>query len=484
MKIVFVYSLTGYFSIEQPFHSFAQIPYGISFVSTLCQKKGYDTSIYVCVDHKKSINNFIDFIKLKKPDILAVTAVSSQYEFIKKITFLAKKTIPTIRTIIGGVHVTLNPEETTSESCFDALCIGEGENAIFDFLHYNSPDINKHNISNLWIKNSGASDFTKHPQGQFIQNIDNLPLIDRSLWDQWIKDKNDMHSILVGRGCPHKCTYCSNHILCKTGTGKYVRFRSPSNVIKEIIYIRQRYPSVSKIHLEIETLSVNLVYAKQLCIAITAFNNKLDAPLSFSTNLSLNKKLINDNDILPLFKSAGIDTINIGLESGSIKIREQVLKRPKYTNEEIIALCNDAALIGLNICLFAMIGLPGETYDDYKKTVECIRKCNPDNVYFGIYYPYQGTELYDISKNSGHLDNQIKNQEMERKITVLNLPGFTKNQIRREYILFPFKIYYGRKNIIKISKEMICAYIDTGTTLTKVHREWKKIKSIRNNQKS
>lgn len=65
-------------------------------------------------------------------------------------------------------------------------------------------------------------------------------------------------SILVARGCPYKCTYCSNHALQLLSDGKLVRYRSPGDMNEGIEEVRRLYPDLRDIYLEVETIGASM----------------------------------------------------------------------------------------------------------------------------------------------------------------------------------------------------------------------------------
>ncbi len=147
-------------------------------------------------------------------------------------------------------------------------------------------------------------------------------------------------------------------------------------------------------------------------------------------------------------KKANFDYVNIGLESGSEKVRKTVLKR-NYANKDLLDVVNLAKKHGLKVSLYIMVGIPGETLEDFNETIKITRLCLPDYYELFIFYPYLGTELCRVTKQSGLLGQSLR-EEKERSRATLDLPGFTKKQILSNYIWFEHHIYKGQKPLIQI----------------------------------
>ncbi len=456
MNISCVYTVEDYVSIEKPLHSFESIPFGIAFIATSLKHANFDTQILVATPGADYYNLLEQHIQKHAPKLICLTAVASQYPTIREIAKSIRQIDSSINIIIGGHHTSLNPSEVISEDCFDALCIGEGEQAVVEYAsQINSGKNTPSNINNLWIKNSDNNNIEKNDRHPFVQDLDNLPYIDRSMWANLIDDKSRMASILLGRGCPNKCTYCSNHALAKLSEGKYVRFRSPENVIKELKQLIQDYPEITKVYLEVETLSINLKYVDDLCAQLEKFNAGLQNPPKYGVNLTMRKKLLESDEFLPKLKAANFEFINIGLESGSERVRREILKRPQYDNQSLINFCNLAKKAGIEANLFVLVGIPGETLSDFKETIACTRECNPQHVHLSIFYPYPGTDLFNVAKEMGVLQANTLKPGFERRTANLDLPGFSKKQIQREFLLFYYNVYKGRLPFYKIASRVI-----------------------------
>lgn len=449
MNICCIYSVEDYVTAEKPLPFPAQIPYGISYIATSLKQAGYNPHIVVFNPETDIYDTVKQIIDKYHPNLFCLTSVTSQYPIIVQIAKTIKLLDESLFVILGGPHATLNPDEAIKEPSFNAICIGEGEKAIVQLASQIDKKTSISNIKNLWVKNE-MNIVEKNDTESFIQDLDNIPFIDRELWYGWIANRDRTSSVLVGRGCPNKCSYCSNHSLAKISKGKYVRFRSPENIINEVNEIVGTRRSAQNIYLEAESLSINLKYTFELCDKLEQFNSRLPKPIYFSTNLSITKNVIGNEELFKRLKKANFKYLNIGLESGCERIRSEILRRPKYSNEDIIKFCKLARENDIDINLFVMIGIPGETISDFKQTITCVRECSPQYVYLSIFYPYPGTDLYFASKNMGLFNKNIINPISERKKARLDLPHLGKKQIQREYYLFYYKVFKGKKPIYKV----------------------------------
>ncbi|MGB9177098.1 MAG: radical SAM protein [Methanoregula sp.] len=442
MHIGCVYSVSNFSSKNKPLASQELIPFGISLIATVLKDHNYEPHIIVFTPRmniKKIVQEFIDKYH---PVLFCLTATSSQFELMKIVATEIKRIDNNIFTVLGGAHASLNPEETIQYGDFDALCVGEGEKAILELAHYLEMQKKPGSIPNLWIKNTESGFIEKNPRENFIEDLDSLPFLDRTLWYNWIDDLDLRPSVLIGRGCPNKCTFCSNHALSKVTTGTYVRFRSPENIVKEITEMVKKNPNIHSIYLEIETLSVNVPYAYDLFTSLEKFNENRGIPIEFGVNVSPVKKIIENEDFFIRLKRANFTSINIGLESGSERVRKEILRRPSYKNDDIVNFCKLARKYNIKVMLNLLVGIPGETKKEYYETIACARKCEPNSIQMSIFEPYPGTDLYTFCIEHGLFSPE--NREIlksNRSRAYMDLPGFSKFAIQREYYLFSYRVW-------------------------------------------
>jgi radical SAM superfamily enzyme YgiQ (UPF0313 family) len=437
MKILFIYTIQGY-PIPRKAMMGQLMHVGISYISSLLKSHGHQTELLVLNQYSRNREikqNLIQF----QPDLICFTAVVTEYPLVLRIARFLKKSFPSIYLLIGGIHATLNPQ-IAFRGPFDAVCIGEGEYPTLELVEQLEVGKKPSKIKNIWFKTKNGIE--KNPPREFIQNLDQLPFPDLEMWDQWISPDSPQKVSLLARGCPFNCPYCCNHALKQVTAGKYVRFRSTESILQEIKELVIKFPKTKSIRFVVETIGADMDFTLNLCSELEKFNKKLQRPLVFEANL----RITPNTDFKSLFralKKANFGTVNIGLESGSERIRENILKR-NYSNTDMIHAIGLAKKFGIRTLTFNLIGLPGETLADFKETIACNRRSLPDDVLLSIFFPYPGTKLYNLCKENGLLTHKLDGN-LERLRAVLDIKEFSKKQVNREFDWFHYNVYRGHK---------------------------------------
>jgi len=463
LKVLFVYTMADTPPApKKPLESWDEIQTGISYISSFLKASGHFTKLVVLRHTNFEIEidrNLEEYL----PDMICFTAVATEYLFISKVAYYMRKKIPDVYMIIGGPHATLQPQEVI-KGPFDALCVGEGEYPVRELASTLQRGEEPYRIHNLWIKKSNSIE--KNETRSFMQELGELPFPDRDMWRPWVEN-NSHHVILIGRGCPYNCTYCSNHILAKISEGKYTRFRSLQNVMEEIRFICEEFSDVSQIYFEVETITANQKWSFELCNLLENFNASRDKPLMFGTNVRiLQRKSL--KQLFDAFAKAGFSSINMGIESGSESVRRKVLNR-KESNLDLVRACDEAREAGLKINAYNLIGLPGETPNDFRETIDINRRCLPERNFLSIFYPYPGTELYRVCVERG-LNVKSDQEIMERFKPVLGLPEFPNRKVSHFFRWFEWYVYRGKKPSLGILFNVFFKTLKAHPNLLRIYR--------------
>ena len=324
--------------------------------------------------------------------------------------------------IHGGVHPTINPNEVISFDGVDVLCRGEGEEALLEFCDSIEKGLNIDNIKNLWIKKKNGV-VIKNALRPLMENLDEIPYPDYDLFNYPdLTDAKSMKRLVVmaSRGCPYQCTYCCNHYI-KTlypNRQKYVRFKSVDRLIDEIKFGLEKYPFLEKVRFFDDTLTLNKKWFAEFVVKYKSIINMPYACNDRANHIGY--------EVAAGLKESGCELVELGIESGNEKIRNEIMRR-NMSEKQIIYAYNVLRKCDIKTTAFNIFGVPYETGKTMLETVKLNARANPDNFVNAYFYPFKGTVLYDIC--------QTKKLSLNKKLSsffegpVIKLYSVSENQI-------------------------------------------------------
>ncbi|MBW2993395.1 B12-binding domain-containing radical SAM protein [Candidatus Woesearchaeota archaeon] len=372
-------------------------PLGILYVAACLEKENFDIEVIDSNFDESAVNIAKKALSLK-PEIIGLGSTTPQFIHALNIASEIKKT-SNIPIILGGVHPTILPQEVLRNNCVDFAVIGEGEETFPELcmaLMNNKPLTNIHGIG---YKDKDKIIFTK-PR-ELITDLNSLPFPARHLLPSkwyfapprirgvWTKSTA---TIMASRGCPYRCIYCSSHLMF----GRRVRFRTPENIIKELKHLREKY-KIDSVWFADDTFTLNPEWVTKFCNLLKQQKWK-----NFKWAAQARVNTVSYN-LLKLMKSAGCVQLDFGVESGSPRILK-ILKKD-ITPEKVIEAFRISKKAKLLRFASFMIGIPGETEKDLEQTEKLALRIKPDYTDFLYTVPYPGTELFDLAKKHGVLDN-------------------------------------------------------------------------------
>ncbi|MEK6808878.1 MAG: radical SAM protein [Nanoarchaeota archaeon] len=425
MNILFLYPTTPP-KIFPP--SFSQ---GIGYLSSSLKSVGHKTDLYLCWEYneddiKKKLKEF-------KPDIIAANAVSDQFILAQKLIeyFVKKAEIPVV---LGGVHSIIAPESAIKTEGILGICVGEAEESFVEFCNKYEKGDDWTKVRNFWfkIKKDDKEEIIRNPMRAFLQDLDTLPFPDRELFEPYLDFSNEL-AFMTSRGCPYECTYCINHTLMKIqkDLGKFVRYRSIPNVMKEIKYAVDRYKP-KRLIFDDDTFTLNPKHVREFADAYSK-----EVKLPFVCNIRV--ETVNEGVFADL-KRAGCTEVKAGIESGNEKLRIDILKR-RMANEQIELAFKLAHKYGIQASAFNMIGLPTETEEMIWDTIKLNRKINPHRISATIFNPYPNTESYEFCKERGWISDRKVSSYWENE-TMLDQPSISREKVRMYQKIFFGAVYY------------------------------------------
>ncbi len=393
--------------------NFSCIPIGFASIITCIKESGYEIDLAVLTDEAAIEQNIKKIFSKCVYDAVFLTCVSQCSVLAGKMAGFIKKHNPSVKILIGGAHATLFADNLIKSKKYDAVCVGEGFKTVSLYADYLAGRRKASDLDGFYIKEKNK--ILKNHVAAFCDFAE-FPVIDRNVWEPYVDDSS-VHSVLVSRGCVHRCSFCVNHVFKSKNTGPYVSYRDINDILKEIKLIIKNYPDTQNIILESETLTTNLRFTYKLLETLEKYNNSIKDKLSFRINISFNNSVKKDvRNFIKKLKRANVTCVNIGLESGSERIRSEILNRPDYSNDDFIEFCDVIKNAGLSLIICVMFAIPTETKEEVKETVDIIKRIDPYCVNSALFRIYPGTDIYEFAKKNKFycaVNRKIKNVFMK-----------------------------------------------------------------------
>lgn len=343
------------------------------------------------------------------------------------------------RLLIGmiGAKVAVNPQGSLSEgTAVDYVARNE-----FDFTVKDVADeVPLNEIKGLSYRTPSGV-ITHNEDRATVENMDTLPFVtpvykrDLTIDNYFIGYlKHPYISLYTGRGCKSRCTFC---LWPQTVGGHRYRTRSVGHVIDEIRYAKAAFPNVKEFFFDDDTFTDDPARAE----AIAKELGKLG--VTWSCNAKANVR----RETLKALKDGGLRLLLVGYESGNQQILHNIKKGVRVDGAE--RFTRDCHELGIQIHGTFILGLPGETTDTIRETVEFAKRINPHTIQVSLAAPYPGTFLYNQAVENGWLDaaNAELVDDHGIQIAPLRYPHLSHKQIfdsleefYRQFYLRPSKI--------------------------------------------
>jgi radical SAM superfamily enzyme YgiQ (UPF0313 family) len=387
----------------------------LAYLGAVSERRGDTVRVF---DADVEDQPLVEFLHEFKPHLVGITTNTPQVKQSWSTAAAIKQEFD-IPIVLGGPHVSVVSEELDFESVrqpqVDMVVRGEGEGPwleisdLVDRYLRDQPEFSAKGMLNpeldLFREVNGLSYKTndgqlhRNPDGQVIADLDGLP------WPAYHLFKMDRYtnlqpatdaipgsrsfSILTSRGCPYRCTFCSQSIM----PIKW-RARSPENVIEEW---RHLVKDLGALEIGVLDDSANIRKNRLHQLADALIDNQINhVPWIFVNGIRAN---LADLDLLVKLKKAGLRRTAFGVETGD---EQMIVKIDKHIDHDTIRQAfKNAKAAGIETIGFFIIGLPGDTRETMQKTIDFAIELDPMIANFSMMTPYPGTIVYEQVKQSG-----------------------------------------------------------------------------------
>jgi anaerobic magnesium-protoporphyrin IX monomethyl ester cyclase len=392
---------------------------GPAFLAPFLRRDGHEVAM-LRVPAAAPLAEVVRSIQAQAPSLLGLSLTTRQWLRARAVV-QAVRAVLDVPVIAGGLHPTFAPEAVLATPGFDYVCLAEGEEPMRELVSAlaqrgRMPALG---IRNIWAK-GGLRPALRAP----FEPIDALPFVARDLLDE----KYGVVNVTTQRGCPFPCTYCAARMYDELyeGTGDYGRRRSHESVLAELAEIRERGPLNYIVFLD-DTFTVHHPWVRRYC---ELHGERVKVPFSLHARV----ETVNP-ELLAALARAGCKHIVYGVESGSERVRREILRRP-VGNQRFVDVFRWTREAGINVVANYMLGVPGETRAEVEETLALHEQLAPDDFAAFVFYPYPGTHLFKVCLERGYLPDDYLELPAVHRASILRLPDLTQADVAELYDRF------------------------------------------------
>jgi radical SAM superfamily enzyme YgiQ (UPF0313 family) len=391
-------------------------PLGIAYLAAVLQENGTNVQ---CIDAiAEDVEKFIESdgyifqgLTIEETveridadaDLIAVSCMFTQdWPVMVQLMKAIRARFPEALLVVGGEHVTALPEFTINDCPeIDICALGEGEETIVDLVNHIGSGRDLREVDGIVFKE--GDEIVKTAPRKRIRNVDSLPYPAWDLFPMHVyMDSRNAHGVYLGksigivatRGCPYKCTFCSNPVMY----GNLWMARNPVDVLDEIEHYIHKY-GIQNVDFYDLTFILKKSWIIEFCRLIEERGLKFTWQLPTGTR----SEVIDDEVSAALYRT-GCRNITYAPESGSPETLKKIKKQvhlPKLIDSVRAAHRN-----GINVKCNIIIGFP---HDTRKQIIQTILFCwklawyGVQDVGIFLFSPYPGSQLFEELRENGKI---------------------------------------------------------------------------------
>jgi radical SAM superfamily enzyme YgiQ (UPF0313 family) len=369
-------------------YAFDLIPTGLEYIAASLEDKVENVTILdLEMEDRPFKDAVLEELVTLHPDLVGITMSATEHTEGLEIARLAKS--HGAITLMGGYHPTAIPDELLSHSQVDLVVRGEGEVTMRELVLKGGPQ----GVKGISYRENGR--VIHNPDREFIEDLDSLPFPARHLrkhsYGTRLMRDREYDTLTTSRGCWGRCTFCCEPTMSKS----HQRYRSPENVMKEILEIVSFHDQ--------KPLSIDITdphfmgspeMVEKLCDLLAP--HKLD--IRFGVKVRADS-VAKHPEIVRKMISVGIEGFEMGIESPN---QEDIRSTAKGMSTDVhVQAVNNIKRWGGNAGGTFVIGLPDQTEEQILQFPAYAKKIGLTSTAYGIATPFPGTLFHKEMKEKG-----------------------------------------------------------------------------------
>ncbi len=370
---------------------------GLAYLATILARRGHVVRVFDAfalgaddLQMRRALDEF-------RPDVLGISVLTPVAGRIRGLLRELKHRDPGLLIVVGNLHADLFPEEFL-DGAADAVVHGEGEETLPELLDAWAAGGRGDGLPGVSVLSGG--DLVAGPTRPLLTDLDALPMPDWSLLPYrryrllpMGTVATPLVSVVASRGCPYRCNYC-----CLEAQGSDYRRRSVRSVVDEIEHDHVRF-GVRQVGFMDPIFPLGDRHAIEFSREM--IRRGLQNKVSWLSELRTDSVT---EEGLSWMARAGCRRLVFGIESGVDGLLETAGKSNTIaTSRRTIESCRR---LGIGTVGLFMLGLPGETPEQTRQTIEFACSLPLDFAKFAVTVPFPGSELFEEMAREGRLPHR------------------------------------------------------------------------------
>jgi len=414
-------------------------PLGLASIAAYLERQGTGADIIDCYARPDSDRAIRDYLLAEKPAFIGLSCTTSSFHDGIRIAEMARQTVPGIKTVFGGPHVSALKEQLFANfPAMDYAVIGEGEETMAELARCGQDD--PATVKGIIYRRGTEVSFTGYRDKGL--ELDDLPFPayeklagfpSSYLLPIFNYPKTPNTSCISSRGCPYSCSYCDRSVFRRS-----FRYNSANYLYEHLRYLRERF-GIRHINFYDDQFTFN----RQRVEDFTGM--MIDKPLGMTFNCAIRAEHI-DRELLIRMRSAGCWMMSLGIETGD----EELLAQHRQ-NADLEQLAQKIRMIkeaGIRTKGLLMMGLPGETEASIRRSMKYVFSLPIDDFNLAKFTPFPGSPIYENIRELGEFEEDwekmdcmnflfvTKGMTRERLETLFN--EFYQNHFKRPKVLWGY----------------------------------------------
>lgn len=420
--------------------SFTSLPYGLLSMATYAKKhcverhaiEIFDCNLFGAEDYSKALK---DKLNEFQPDIAGLSMMfDNSYPAVGEIIRLLRDRRDDMLIVMGGAATVPSYKTILEEQDgIDAVCYSEGEAPFARLLDCDHLPEDMNNIPS-WVTRNAMRE-GRLPEKTFIENLDDVIDVDygflnvddypmKEAFSPFVRAQAHPQQffIITTRGCPYKCAFCMR----SEDNDRRMRYAGVESVVRHVRKLVNDY-GMNILTFYDDQLLFNRKRAKQLFKELAPFKLRIECPNGLSVSFI-------DEEMADLMREAGMDTINLAIESGSSYVLKQIIDKPLNLDKakSVVDLLNQR---GFWTYGSFVVGFPGETDEHRDETLQFCMDAGLDWSGYCHAVPYRGTKLYNICVENGYISRHIGIGDFDAGNFFINTPQYSAAYISKKVYL-------------------------------------------------